>query len=197
MQKFPNSFIITGSIASGKSTFANLLRNAGFSVIDADVISHEQLEICKDEVVAEFGAEILTDAKIDRKKLGSIVFQDREKLKILEQILHPKIEDEIERQAETLEAKNKPFFIDIPLYFEGLSRHDNNTPVIVVYAPKNLLIKRLMGRNGLDFETAKSRVELQADIEQKRQMATFVIDNSRDLEYLQMQTAEFLDSIRS
>ena len=96
MQKFPNAYVITGSIASGKSTVVNLLKERGFSVIDADVIAHEQLEICKGEIVREFGEQILDEAgRIDRKKLGAIVFNEPKKLKNLEQILHPKIKAEI------------------------------------------------------------------------------------------------------
>ena len=88
MQKFPNAYVITGSIASGKSTVVNLLKERGFSVIDADLIAHEQLEICKCEIVKTFGEQILDEAgKIDRKKLGAIVFNGPKKLKNLEQIL--------------------------------------------------------------------------------------------------------------
>ena len=96
MQKFPNAYVITGSIASGKSTVVNLLKERGFSVIDADLIAHEQLEICKCEIVEAFGEQILDETgKIDRKKLGAIVFNEPKKLKNLEQILHPKIKAEI------------------------------------------------------------------------------------------------------
>ena len=89
MQKFPNAYVITGSIASGKSTAINLLKERGFSVIDADVIAHEQLEICKCKIVEFFGEQILDEAgKIDRQKLGAIVFNDPKKLKILEYCIY-------------------------------------------------------------------------------------------------------------
>ena len=196
MQKFPNAYVITGSIASGKSTVVNLLKERGFSVIDADVIAHEQLEICKGEIVREFGEQILDEAgKIDRKKLGAIVFSEPKKLKILEQILHPKIKGEILSNASQLESLGQVYFVDIPLFFEKKERYAEFKNVAVIYAPKELLLSRLMSRNALSLEEAKARVELQMDIEQKREMAKFVIDNSNDRENLKLELENFLKQI--
>ena len=196
MQKFPNAYVITGSIASGKSTVVNLLKERGFSVIDADLIAHEQLEICKREIVCEFGEQILDEAGlIDRKKLGTIVFREPKKLKNLEQILHPKIKAEILSQASQLERLGQVYFVDIPLFFEKKERYAEFKNVAVIYAPKELLLSRLMSRNGLNLEDAKARVELQMDIEQKREMAKFVIDNSNDRENLELELEKFLKQI--
>ena len=196
MQKFPNAYIITGSIASGKSTAINLLKERGFSVIDADAIAHEQLEICKCEIVEVFGEQILGEAgKIDRQKLGTIVFNDPKKLKILEQILHPKIKEEILSRATKLECLGQVYFVDIPLFFEKEDRYAEFKNVAVIYAPKELLLSRLMSRNGLKLEEAKARVELQMDIEQKRKEADFIIDNSNDKENLEQELEKFLRQI--
>ncbi len=196
MQKFPNAYVITGSITSGKSTVVNLLKERGFSVIDADLITHEQLEICKGEIICEFGEQILDEAgKIDRKKLGAIVFREPKKLKNLEQILHPKIKAEILSQASQLERLGQVYFVDIPLFFEKKERYDEFKKVAVIYAPKELLLSRLMSRNALSLEDAKARVELQMDIEQKREMAKFVIDNSNDMENLKLELEKFLKHI--
>ena len=196
MQKFPNAYVITGSIASGKSTVVNLLKERGFSVIDADLIAHEQLEICKGEIVREFGEQILDEAgKIDRKKLGAIVFREPKKLKNLEQILHPKIKAEILSQASQLERLEQVYFVDIPLFFEKKERYAEFKNVVVIYAPKELLLSRLMSRNALSLEDAKARAELQMDIEQKKKMAKFVIDNSNDRENLQLELEKFLKQI--
>ena len=196
MQKFPNAYVITGSIASGKSTVVNLLKERGFSVIDADLIAHEQLEICKGEIVREFGEQILDEAgKIDRKKLGAIVFREPKKLKNLEQILHPKIKAEILSQASQLERLEQVYFVDIPLFFEKKERYAEFKNVAVIYAPKELLLSRLMSRNALSLEDAKARVELQMDIEQKKKMAKFVIDNSNDRENLKLELEKFLKQI--
>ena len=196
MQKFPNAYVITGSIASGKSTVVNLLKERGFSVIDADLIAHEQLEICKGEIVREFGEQILDEAgKIERKKLGAIVFREPKKLKNLEQILHPKIKAEIFFKASQLERLGQVYFVDIPLFFEKKERYDEFKNVAVIYAPKELLLSRLMSRNALNLEDAKARVELQMDIEQKREMANFIIDNSNDRENLKLELEKFLGQI--
>ena len=196
MQKFPNAYVITGSIASGKSTVVNLLKERGFSVIDADVIAHEQLEICKGEIVEVFDEQILDEAgKIERKKLGAIVFREPKKLKNLEQILHPKIKAEIFFIASQLERLGQVYFVDIPLFFEKKERYDEFKNVAVIYAPKELLLSRLMSRNGLSLEDAKARVELQIDIEQKKKMAKFVINNSNDRENLKLELEKFLKQI--
>ena len=196
MQKFPNAYVITGSIASGKSTVVNLLKERGFSVIDADLIAHEQLEICKGEIIREFGEQILDEAgKIDRKKLGAIVFREPKKLKNLEQILHPKIKAEIFFKASQFESLGQVYFVDIPLFFEKKERYSEFKNVAVIYAPKELLLSRLMSRNGLNLEEAKARVELQMDIEQKREMANFLIDNSSDRENLELELEKFLKQI--
>ena len=196
MQKFPNAYVITGSIASGKSTVVNLLKERGFSVIDADLIAHEQLEICKCEIVKAFGEQILDEAgRIDRKKLGAIVFREPKKLKNLEQILHPKIKAEIFFKASQFERLGEIYFVDIPLFFEKKERYAEFKNVAVIYAPKELLLSRLMSRNGLSLNEAKARVELQMDIEQKREMAKFVIDNISDRENLKPELEKFLKQI--
>ena len=196
MQNFPNAYVITGSIASGKSTVVNLLKERGFSVIDADLIAHEQLEICKREILEVFGEQILDETdKIDRKKLGAIVFNEPKKLKNLEQILHPKIKAEIFCKASQLERLEQVYFVDIPLFFEKKERYAEFKNVAVIYAPKELLLSRLMSRNGLSLNEAKARVELQVDIEQKRKMAKFVIDNSSDMENLKLELEKFLGQI--
>ena len=196
MQNFPNAYVITGSIASGKSTVVNLLKERCFSVIDADLIAHEQLEICKREIVKAFGEQILDETgKIDRKKLGDTVFNEPKKLKNLEQILHPKIKAEIFFKASQLECLGQVYFVDIPLFFEKKERYAEFKNVAVIYAPKELLLSRLMSRNGLSLNEAKARVELQMDIEQKRKMAKFIIDNSGDRENLKLELEKFLKQI--
>ena len=196
MQKFPNAYVITGSIASGKSTVVNLLKERGFSVIDADLIAHEQLEICKCEIVKAFGEQILDEAgRIDRKKLGAIVFREPKKLKNLEQILHPKIKAEIFFKASQFERLGEIYFVDIPLFFEKKERYAEFKNVAVIYAPKELLLSRLMSRNALSLNESKARVELQMDIEQKKKMAKFVIDNISDRENLKPELEKFLKQI--
>ena len=195
MPQFKHAIVITGSIGSGKSAVCKLLAGLGFEIIDADSIAHEQLNLCASEVAAEFGDEVLNGGKIDRNKLGALVFNDADKLKILEQILHPKIRREILSRAAKLESAGGTYFVDIPLFFERRDAYKEFSRIAVVYAPKETLISRVMKRNGLDYAAAKHRVELQTDIEQKRAMADFVIDNSGDLQNLRDETGSFLEKI--
>ena len=214
MPQFKHAVVITGSIGSGKSAVCELLRDRGFEIIDADKISHDVLDRCAAQVAEIFGVqyvvqknarvkfdasrdeENLTDSRafVDRKKLGELVFKDPAELAKLEALLHPKITAEILSQAQALEAKGKLYFVDIPLFFEG-KRYEFFDKAAVVYAPKDTLIARVMKRNGLDYAAAKHRVELQTDIEQKRAMADFVIDNSGDLENLKREAQAFLEKI--
>ena len=221
MPKFKHAIVITGSIGSGKSAVCELLRDRGFEIIDADRISHCVLDRCAAQVAEIFGAQYVVqkDAQaenldshaefgvsageknssmpcvsVDRKKLGELVFKNPAELAKLEALLHPKITAEILSQAQALEAKRRLYFVDIPLFFEG-KRYEFFDKVAVVYAPKDTLIARVMKRNGLDHAAAKHRVELQTDIEQKRAMADFIIDNSGDLQNLRDETGSFLEKI--
>lgn len=195
MPQFKHAIVITGSIGSGKSTVCEILRERGFEIIDADSIAHEQLNSCASEVAVEFGDEVLSGGKIDRKKLGALVFNDAEKLKILERILHPKIRLEILSRAVKLESAGRTYFVDIPLFFERRDAYKEFSRVAVVYAPKDTLISRVMKRNKLSYDDAKHRVELQIDIEQKRAAANFTIENTGDFENLKSETLKFLSEI--
>ena len=197
MPQFKHAIVITGSIGSGKSAVCKLLAGLGFEIIDADSIAHEQLNLCASGVAAEFGNEVLADGKIDRKKLGALAFKDAEKLKILEQILHPKIRLEILSRAARLESAGRTYFVDIPLFFERRDAYKEFSRVAVVYAPKDTLISRVMKRNELSYDAARRRVELQIDIEQKRAAASFTIENAGDFENLKNETLKFLSEIQS
>ncbi len=220
--KFKHAIVITGSIGSGKSAVCELLRDRGFEIIDADKISHCVLDRCAAQVAEIFGTQYVvqkdvqaanlnpqaefnarsdeeissaTCAAVDRKKLGELVFKNPAELAKLEALLHPKITAEILSQAQALEAKGRLYFVDIPLFFEG-KRYEFFDKVAVVYAPKDTLISRVMKRNGLDRATAKHRVELQTNIEQKRAMADFVIDNRSDLAALKTAVERFLKELK-
>ena len=216
--KFRHAVVITGSIGSGKSAVCKLLRDRGFEIIDADKISHCVLDRCAAQVAEIFGAQYVVQAEnlslqaefnnrqdeanltptlasVDRKKLGELVFKNPAELAKLEALLHPKITAEILSQARALEAKGRLYFVDIPLFFEG-KRYEFFDKVAVVYAPKDTLIARVMKRNGLDHAAAKHRVELQTDIEQKRAMADFVIDNRADLTALKTAVERFLKELK-
>ena len=179
-----NAICLTGGIATGKSTCSALFSMLGFRVIDADKIAHEVLDNSILEIKKHFGSDFIKDNRVNRKKLGNLVFSDKEKRVLLESILHPKIKEQIISKALEQEKFNKPYLIDLPLFFEREGVYDIKK-VIVVYAPKELQLKRLIKREGLSQTEALKRIEAQIPIEQKVKRATFLIDNSKDLKHLQ------------
>jgi len=192
--KFNHAYVMTGGIATGKSTVCSLLKMHGFSLIDADVIAKEQLEASKSELRETFGDEIFDGAKIDRKKLADIIFSSSEQREKLNALVHPKVRAEIERQAELKEKRELPYLMDIPLFFES-GDYDCKMSM-VVYTPKDIQLDRLVKREGFSLEEAKRRVEAQIDIEKKKEMADWVVDNSSDLKHLQNEVEKFVDYIR-
>jgi dephospho-CoA kinase len=191
---YEHAVVLTGGIATGKSTATALLQLYGFRVIDADAIAHAMLERYAAEVAERFGPSFLTgEGKVDRKALGAHVFAHPEERKALEGILHPPIREEIERQSLEQERLGKPYLIDIPLFFES-----GEYPIersVVVYAPRPTQLRRLMERDGLDEAEAKRRIDAQLDIEEKRKRATWVIDNSGDLKQLSRECERVKEAI--
>ena len=188
------AYVITGVIASGKSSVCHILGDLGYAIIDADKISHEILAKNGDKICEIFGQNLMQNGEISRAKLGEIVFNDKEKLKILENFLHPKIKAEILARADLLESYKKPYFVDIPLYFEK-ANYKEFSKVVVIYANAQTALKRLMARNNLGQDEASKRLALQLDIEKKRQMADFIIENNADLGVLRDNIYKFLQSI--
>lgn len=190
-----NAIALTGGIASGKSSVCSLLKLYGYSIIDADKIAHIALECLRDKVILEFGGDILdSNGKIDRKKLGSIVFSNDNKRAILEHILHPFIRNEILRAANDLERDSKNYFVDIPLFFEVKEKYPIDR-ILLIYVPKEMQIERLMKRDDITRDLALKKIESQMDIESKKPLSTYVIDNSKDLIHLQSQVEGFLKII--
>lgn len=177
-----NAFFVTASIACGKSTFIEIANSLGFKSISADNIAHEILDkyaLELAQIFSQFYKKNLLKAegKIDRKILGEIVFQNKEAKTILENFTHPKIRAKILEQMQILEQENKPFFVEIPLFFES-GAYDDLGKVILIYAPKELSLKRIMQRDNLSLEAAKARLDSQMDIEKKLKKADFIIKNT-------------------
>jgi len=191
---FKHAIALTGGIATGKSTVASLLALNGMRVIDADKISHDILDNSKEWVKENFGDEFLTKKGVDRTKLGKVIFSDVEAKKKLEEYLHPKIKEEITKQSQKQDELGFAYLIDIPLFFEN-----NNYPIeksVVVYAPYEIQLQRFIKRNGFSKEECQKRLSHQLPIDQKKQKATWVIDNSKDLKHLQNEVEKFVEKIK-
>lgn len=184
---------LTGGIASGKSTVCNLLRLYGLRIIDADAIARQMLDAESQTIADLFGKEYIVDEKVDRKALGRLIFSNKDARKKLEDLLHPKIRSEIERQSEKQDRLKGPYIVDIPLFYETGSYPIEK--VIVVYAPREIQKRRLMDREGLSDEEAEARLNAQLDIEEKKKLATWVIDNSKNLKHLQQETEHIFNKI--
>jgi len=190
---FKYAIALTGSIATGKSSTSRLFSSWGFEVIDLDTIAHQMLESQQAQIVRLFGAACIREGCVDRKMLGSIVFADAEKRSMLESLLHPLIYRESVRLAEDLDRKKKPYLVDIPLFFERNSYAISRS--IVVYAPKKIQLRRLIEREGYTTKEALQRINAQIDIEEKKKRATYIIDNSGDLEQLEKECLRVRDII--
>jgi dephospho-CoA kinase len=173
---------LTGGIACGKSTVAKMFVKNGAYLIDFDGLAHEVQEPEKPawkEVVNHFGKKILQpDKKIDRVKLGNIVFADKEKLIELNNIVHPMVYQEWHARLDKIGKKEKHAIIlsDIPLLFEGNMQPLFDLTVLVLIAPEEQ-IRRLMARNGVSKEDAEKRLKSQMPISEKISRADIVIDN--------------------
>lgn len=174
---------LTGGIGSGKSTASKIFSSLGIPVVDADRISHSILAPSSPyikKVSAVFGKEILDqEGNIDRTKLGERIFSSKEEREKLEKIVHPLVREEMHRQIRSAEKSGEKLVVlDIPLLFEGgywLSQVDE---VWLIDVPEHIQIKRLMERDPLNEKEVKRRISAQWPIQQKREMATQIIDNS-------------------
>ena len=187
---------ITGSIACGKSTVSNYLRDKGYTIIDADKIGHIALtsEDVKRKLAEKFGDEIIENNEISREKLGKLVFGNEDNLKILNSIIHPKIKKLILKLQD--EHKDEQFvFLDIALLYEA-KFVDLVEKVIVVYVNEKVQIERLMSRNSLSKEEALSRIKSQMSAEEKAALSDYSIDNSDTIENTYQQIDEILEKIK-
>lgn len=191
---------LTGGIASGKSAVAGMLRQLGFHVIDADSLGHEVIEPRKpayDEVVREFGPGILgASGKIDRGKLGVMVFADREKLERLNAIVHPRVEDEVFRQFAEWEGNGvqDAAFVEAALLVEA-GYQKNLDGLVVAWCMPQQQVERLKAR-GLSEEEARRRISAQMPVEEKLKYATEKIDCSGTMAATRRQVQALADRLR-
>jgi len=178
---------LTGGIASGKSTVSNYLITKGISVIDADKISRQIYEVGSKayvSVVQEFGRDVLNEDKtINRKKLANIVFTNKEKLKVLNEITHPIILNEIKRQINELRTLGYYLcVIDAALLIES-GWYKLADLKWLIYVDKETQIKRLIERDKISKEEAMKRIQAQMPFEEKVKYVDFIINNNLSLRY--------------
>ncbi len=191
---------LTGGIASGKSAVAAMLREMGFPVLDADPIAHKLMEPgqpAHDEVLREFGAELAgADGRIDRAKLGAIVFAYPDKLAKLNAILHPRVEQILLKQYEEWERSGvrDAGFVEAALLVEsGFVSHLDG--LIVAWCEPEQQLERLKAR-GMSEVDARRRILAQLPLEEKLLRATYSIDCSGTMESTRAQVRALAANLR-
>lgn len=187
---------LTGGIATGKSTVSQMLERRGAALVDADRIAREVVEPGQAplrQIAERFGQAVLNeDGTLNRRKLGQIVFSDEAERKALEAITHPAIRALMKERMARLEAErpDRLVVVDVPLLFES-KLQSLFEQVLVVYVPRSVQLARLMERDGLAEEEARKRLDAQMDIEDKKRLADYVIDNSAGLAETEEQIERF------
>ena len=184
---------LTGGIGTGKSEVSRLLGELGAEVIQADKVAHEAYEPGTPgwrEVVEAFGEGVLdADGRIDRKRLGGIVFDDEQAREILNGIVHPIVRRLLEERIATLEREGTGIaVIEVPLLVEAIKQQSRWTRLLdemwVVTAPEEQAVARVRARSGLDEKAIRARIGSQATERERIEFADAVIDNSGSLEGL-------------
>ncbi|PAQ16621.1 dephospho-CoA kinase [Bacillaceae bacterium SAOS 7] len=187
---------LTGGIASGKSTVSQMLKEKGFTIVDADVAARAVVELGQPaltQIIETFGEGILQeDGSLDRLKLGKRIFNNEVERKKLNSIVHPAVRQFMLAEKEAaIEAGKKTIIMDIPLLFESQLTWMVEK-VIVVYVNEDTQLHRLMARNDFDEATAKSRITSQLNLGDKATQADAVINNNGTLEETKEQLEQIL-----
>lgn len=186
---------ITGGIATGKSVVTSYLRAHGYEVIDADAVVRELQEVGGALYIAirdTFGeAYFLENGDLDRAKFGALIFSDSQARAKLSTVQDEIIRTELFKRCAS--SQSDLVFMDIPLLFE--KEYTGFDEIWLVYAPQNVQLKRLMERNDLSESEALLRIKAQMPIDEKRSLATRVIENYDTIEVLENQLARLISEI--
>ena len=189
---------ITGGIASGKSTVTEFLRQQGYKVIDADQVVHELQEPGErlyQALLSTFGPAILQeDGRLDRPKLGAMIFGNPELLAQSSQIQNQIIREDLAGRRDLLAETEDIFFMDLPLLFE-LQYEDWFDQIWLVDVTEKTQLSRLMTRNALSQEEAEKRIAAQLSLQEKRNRADVLIDNNGPLEETRQQIRDALQKL--
>jgi dephospho-CoA kinase len=191
---------LTGGIASGKSAVAAMLREKGFSVLDADSLAHKLIEPGQpayNEVLQEFGQAVLAPGgRVDRAKLSAIVFQDRSKLDRLNAIVHPRVAEFVFRQFDEWHraGTRDAAFVEAALLIES-GIHKKLDGLVVAWCEPEQQLQRLLDR-GLSEAEARRRIAAQLPVEEKLLLATEKIDCSGSLDETRRQVEALAAKLR-
>ncbi|EAH9851238.1 dephospho-CoA kinase [Campylobacter upsaliensis] len=189
------AYFVSASIACGKSSFIKIANELGFESLSADLIANEITQKNAAVLAEIFLLNLDKEGKIDKKVLANLIFKNKKAKEKLENFMHPKIREELLRKMQILEQKGRIFFVELPLFFES-DFYQNLGKSVLIYAPKNVSLQRLMQRDGLDKDEALRRIKSQMDIEKKREMADFLIENIGSYEEFRQNCVKFIKSLK-
>lgn len=188
---------ITGGIASGKSLVADILKSKNYPVIESDKIVHDLLETPKmiSKIASTFGDDFVKNNKVDREKLGKLIFNDPKEQKKLNAIIHPKVRKIIKDELKKYKNENI-VFVDVPLLYEA-KMEDMMDKVLVVYVEEQTQIERLMNRDNIPWDYAVAKIQSQIPLKVKFQMADFIINNEGTKQGTEEQVNSFLRELKN
>ena len=186
---------LTGGIGSGKSTVSQMFAEYGAEVVDADQIAREVVapgQPALQAIKEAFGAAVIRpDGRLDRGRLGGLIFRDPASRARLNTITHPRIQERLQQEVEVRRPRNGILILDIPLLYET-GRGDMVEAVIVVWVDRVTQLRRLIDRAGLTANEAAQRLAAQMSLDEKRSRADYVIDNTGSLETTRQQVQEIV-----
>ena len=190
---------LTGGIGAGKSTVANMFQESGIPVVLADDVGREVASKGSDglaEIVGSFGPDVLdSNGELDRRKLGTLIFNDPDRRRELEGILHPRVRDQSRELFSQLEqAGNQIVVYESALLYET-QRHTEMRGVILVTASEEQRIARVRSRDGSEEEAVRQRIKAQMDDEEKRGLADYIIENNGDLQALRLEVDSLIEQL--
>ncbi len=192
---------LTGGIATGKSTVAGMFAARGAAIVDADRIAHalqEPGQHCHRQIVEAFGVGILDEAgRIDRRRLGGRVFADASARQRLEAIMHPAIRKACENEIRAAEAAGRKICILAAALILEAGRRDRFHKIVVVAAPEDVQVGRLVRSRGLTPAEARQRLSSQWTTAAKAALADFVIDNGGDLASTEEQVVRIVAALEA
>mgnify|MGYP005840773695 FL=1 len=191
---------LTGGIGSGKSTVSKMFQGVGVPVICADDLARKVVEPgspALEEIREVFGEEVIDrEGKLDRAAMARVVFADASRRKKLEAIIHPRVKEEKDRLVEQLEQEGHLIaIVDVPLLLET-GWQDSFDMIILVYVPREIQEKRLICRDNISVEEARSRLNAQMCIEEKRDLADRVIDNRGSVDETRKQVGQIFEDLK-
>ncbi len=190
---------ITGGIGSGKSVVTKLFEQWGAKIVDADILAREVVKPGSEglrKVLDNFEDMMLADGSLNRPKLASIIFSDPEKKKLLESILHPLIRQSWLEKLEELKKTGAPLIAYVvPLFFESTSEMPEIQQVVLISAPEETRIARIMDRDHFPRDLAELRIRAQLPDSTKEAKSDFVIKNDSTLEELVEKASQVFSSL--